>query len=155
MSHIIFGREYPEQFDAIVVGSGVGGLFCANLLAAEGPKVLLLERHSMLGGFCSTFRRNGFLFDAATHFYPLLGNPTTLTGKVLQQLNIPTQWIKMDPVDQFHVPGIPPFAVPADFGEYLVKLKSWFPDESAAIDRYFAEVRQAYLYGLLYYFKNI
>ena len=114
MSHTVFGREYPEQFDAIVVGSGVGGLFCANLLAEEGLKVLLLERHSMLGGFCSTFRRNGFLFDAATHFYPLLGNPTTLTGKVLQQLKYPdrsgsrwTRWISFMSPGFHHSPCLP------------------------------------------------
>jgi phytoene desaturase len=151
----IFGREYPAQYDAIVIGSGVGGLFCGNLLAKAGLKVLLLERHYMLGGFCSTFRRRGFVFDAATHFYPLLGNPTTLTGKLLQDLEIPTEWIKMDPVDQFHIPSLPTFAVPADFGQYLDKLKNLFPEEAAGIDAYFAELRQAYLYGLLYYFKGV
>ncbi|MBI3933594.1 MAG: NAD(P)/FAD-dependent oxidoreductase [Acidobacteria bacterium] len=155
MAHVIFGREYPEQHDAIVIGSGIGGLVCANLLAEGGMKVLLVERHSMLGGFCSTFRRNGFLFDAATHFYPLLGNPTTLTGKILHDLGIETEWVKMDPVDRFHLPNMPAFAVPADFGEYLAKLKAWFPEEAAAIDAYFAELRQAYLYGLLYYFKGV
>ena len=55
-SHFIFGREYPRQYDAIVIGAGIGGLFCANMLARGGMKVLLLERHYMLGGFCSTFR---------------------------------------------------------------------------------------------------
>ena len=82
-------------------------------------KVLLIEKHYVLGGFCSSFRRKGFLFDAATHFYPLLGNPQTLTGKVLRELEIPTQWIKMDPVDQFHFPGSAPFAVPANFADYI------------------------------------
>ena len=154
-THLIFGREYPEQYDAIVIGAGVGGLVCANLLAQGGMKVLLLERHFMLGGFCSTFRRKGFIFDAATHFYPLLGNPTTLTGKILADLDIPTEWVKMDPVDRFHLPNLPAFAVPADFAQYLNQLKRWFPEEAGAIDGYFEEVRQAYLYGLLYYFKGV
>src|SRR5438045_9465909 len=122
MSHLIFGREYAEQVDAIVVGSGIGGLCCANLLAEGGMKVLLLERHYMLGGYCSTFRRKGFVFDAATHFYPLLGNPATLSGRLLAALEIPTQWIKMDPVDQFHFPGMPMFAVPAEFTQYAEEL---------------------------------
>ena len=151
----IFGRQYPKQYDAIVVGAGIGGLFCANLLAREGLKVLLLERHYMLGGFCSTFRRKNFVFDAATHFYPLLGNPATLTGKLLRDLEVPTEWVKMDPVDQFHLPGLPPFAVPADFEEYVRKLKAWFPSESVSLDAYLAETRQAYLHGLLYYFKGV
>lgn len=155
MSHVIFGRTYPKQFDTIVIGSGIGGLTCANLLAAGGMKVLLLERHYMLGGFCSTFRRKGFIFDAATHFYPLLGNPATLTGKLLQQLEVPTEWIKMDPVDRFHFPDMPPFAVPADFALYLAKLKQWFPQQASSLDSYFAELRRAYLCGLLYYFKGV
>src|SRR5260221_25601 len=117
----VFGREYPAQYDAIIIGSGIGGLFCGNILAKAGLKVLLLERHYMLGGFCSTFRRRGFIFDAATHFYPLLGNPTTLTGKLLQDLDIPTEWVKMDPVDQVHLPSMPSFSVPADFGRGLEK----------------------------------
>ncbi len=152
---VIFGREYPEQYDAIIIGSGIGGLFCGNLLAKAGLKVLLLERHYMLGGYCSTFRRKGFVFDAATHFYPLLGNPTTLTGKLLQELDIPTEWVKMDPVDQFHFPGLPPFAVPADLTAYLERLKEWFPAEAAGVDSYFAELRQAYLSGLLHYFRGV
>jgi phytoene dehydrogenase-like protein len=152
---VIFGREYPRRYDAIVIGSGIGGLMCANLLGRGGMKVLLVEKHSALGGFCSSFRRKGFLFDAATHFYPLLGNPSTITGRLLRELEIPTEWVGMDPVDQFHFPDSKPFAVPADFSTYIAKLKDWFPHEAAAVDSYFAELRQAYLYGLLYYFKGV
>jgi prolycopene isomerase len=153
--HVVFGREYPRRYDAIVIGSGIGGLVCANLLAKGGMRVLLLEKHSVLGGFCCGFRRKGFLFDAATHFYPLLGNPTTLTGKLLKEIECETEWVKMDPVDQFHFPGMDTFSVPAGFPEYIEKLKSWFPEEAAGVDAYFAELRQSYLYGLLYYFKGV
>jgi phytoene desaturase len=153
--HVIYGRAYPRRYDAIVIGAGIGGLVCANLLGRGGMKVLLIEKHYMLGGFCSSFRRRGFVFDAATHFYPLLGNPQTLTGKLLRELDIPTEWIKMDPVDQFHFPGSPPFVVPANFADYIQLLKRSFPDQAAAIDRYFGELRQAYMYGLLHYFKGV
>jgi len=153
--HTIFGRSYPKEYDAIIIGAGIGGLFCANLLARDGLRVLLLERHYMLGGFCSTFRRHGYIFDAATHFYPLLGNPATLTGKLLRRLEIPTEWVKMDPVDQFHFPGLDAFSVQADFSVYVAKLKAWFPEEAAAVDRYFEELHHAYLAGLLYYFRGL
>lgn len=153
--HIVFGRPYERRWDCIIIGSGIGGLVCANLLAKGGMKVLLIEKHSVLGGFCSGFRRKGYLFDAATHFYPLLGNPTTLTGKLLKDINCATEWVKMDPVDQFHFPGMDTFAVPAGLTEYMQKLKDWFPSEAAGVDAYFAELRQSYLYGLLYYFKGV
>src|SRR5207245_3081833 len=44
---------------------------------------------------------------------------------------------------------------PADFSDYLAKLKSFFPEEAQGIEAYFAELRQAYLYGLLYYFRSV
>ena len=95
----------PDRlYDAVIIGAGIGGLITANLLAREGLKVLLVEQHYMVGGYCSTFRRAGYTFDAATHFYPLLGNPETLTGRLLAELGVTTGWVKMDPVDTFHFP---------------------------------------------------
>jgi phytoene dehydrogenase-like protein len=142
------------RYDVIVIGAGVGGLICANLLAKDGLRVLLVEQHYMVGGYCSTFRRAGYTFDAATHFYPLLGNPLTITGSVLEKLGSRTRWVKMDPVDIFHFPDGSRFSVSADFDEYMDELKATFPHERQAIDKFFHLVREAYLYGLLYYFRG-
>src|SRR5256886_6999153 len=126
-------KDQPrDSYDAIVIGAGIGGLICANLLAREGLSVLLTEQHYMVGGYCSTFRRKGYTFDAATHFYPLLGNPSTITGKLLLDLGVTNGWVKMDPVDHFHFLDGSNFAVPADFDIYLAKLKSEFPEETPA-----------------------
>jgi phytoene dehydrogenase-like protein len=148
-------RSSPDPaYDAVVIGSGVGGLIAANLLAREGLRVLLLEQHYMVGGYCSTFRRGGYTFDASTHFYPLLGNRETLTGRLLAELGVTTGWVKMDPVDTFHFPDGTRFAVPADLEAYLAKLKGEFPEEAAALDSFFAAVREVYLLGLLHYFRG-
>jgi phytoene dehydrogenase-like protein len=148
-------RDGPDNsYDGVVIGAGIGGLICANLLARNGLRVLLVEQHYMVGGYCSTFRRKGFTFDAATHFYPLLGNPATITGKLLSELGITASWIKMDPVDHFHFPDGSSFSVPADFGCYIGKLKAEFPEEAHALDDFFALVREAYLLGLLEYFRG-
>jgi phytoene dehydrogenase-like protein len=148
-------RRAPDpRYDAVVIGSGIGGLITANLLARDGARVLLVEQHYMAGGYCSTFRRGGYTFDAATHFYPLLGNPETLTGKLLADLGIETGWVKMDPVDTFHFPDGSRFEVPADFATYLARLHAEFPHEAPALDAFFAEVREAYLLGLLEYFRG-
>jgi phytoene dehydrogenase-like protein len=116
--------------------------------------VLLVEQHYMVGGYCSTFRRGPFIFDAATHFYPLLGNPMTITGSLLERLGCRTRWVKMDPVDHFHFPDGSHFPVSADFGEYSEQIRATFPHEAAAIDRFFTTVREGYLYGLLWYFRG-
>jgi phytoene dehydrogenase-like protein len=148
-------RRAPDaRYDAVVIGSGIGGLITANLLVRAGLKTLLVEQHYMVGGYCSTFRRGGFTFDAATHFYPLLGNPETLTGRLLGEFGVRTGWVKMDPVDTFHFPDGSRFEVPADFEAYLAKLKAGFPEEAAALDEFFRIVRETYLLGLLHYFRG-
>jgi len=142
------------SYDAVVIGAGIGGLIAANLLAEEGASVLLVEQHYAVGGCCSTFRRRGYTFDAASHFYPLLGDSRTISGKLLAKLGVETEWVKMDPVDQFHLPNGSCFAVPADFDTYLAQLKRDFPEEVEALDRFFALVRKLYLLGVLYYFRG-
>ena len=55
--------KVPENLDAIIIGSGVGGLGLAVLLAKVGKKVLVLEQHDRAGGCCHTFTEKGFEFD--------------------------------------------------------------------------------------------
>lgn len=147
-------REPAARYDAVIIGSGIAGLVCGNLLARSGLSVLLVEQHYMPGGYCSTFRRAGYTFDAASHFYPLLGNPETITGKLLAQLGSRCEWVLMDPVDTFHLPDGTRFTVPVDLDRYLEKLKADFPHEVSAIDRFFDAVRGEYLAGLLRYFRG-
>ena len=146
--------EPCRSYDCVVIGGGVGGLISANLLARSGLLVLLVEQHYMLGGYCSTFKRKGYVFDAATHFYPLLGNPATLTGKLLVDLGVNIPWIKMDPVDQFHFPDHTTFSVPPDFESYMTQLRRDFPDEADGLDTFFSLVRKVYLLGLLQFFRG-
>lgn len=145
--------EPRDAYDAVVIGAGIGGLTSAALLARAGLRVLLVEQHYMVGGYCSTFTRQGYVFDAATHFYPLLGNPETITGRLLQDLGVSTGWIKMDPVDHFHLPDGTRFTVPADFDTYRACLEEMFPLESGSLREFFALVRTAYLAGLLQHLR--
>jgi phytoene dehydrogenase-like protein len=152
---ITVNRGLASSYDAVVIGSGVGGLITANLLIRQSLRVLLIEQHMMVGGYCSTFTRGGYTFDAASHFYPLLGNSATMSGKLLTELGVETCWIKMDPVDQFHLPDGSTISVPADFDTYIARLKRECPDEAIAIDGFFQQVERLYLLGMLEYFKGI
>ena len=51
-----------DNFDVVIIGSGIGGLCCGNLLASRGKKVLICETHSQPGGVAHTFTRNGYKF---------------------------------------------------------------------------------------------
>ena len=149
-------RDSPkDHYDAVIIGGGIGGLVVSNLLAMNGLRVLLIEQHYVVGGYCSTFTRRGFTFDAASHFYPLLGNADSMTGKLLKKIGSSTTWIKMDPVDRFHFPDGSHFSVPSDFDQYLLALKTEFPEEAERLDDFFRLVQKLYMLGLLHYFRGI
>ena len=60
-----------NRYDAVVIGSGLGGLTAANILAREGRDVLLLEQHYKLGGMATWFKRpQGRIFDISLHGFP-------------------------------------------------------------------------------------
>ncbi len=63
------GAGYEEnEFDAVIIGSGLGGLSCAAAFARQGFKPLVLEQHSVPGGYATTFKRpGGFVFDVSLH----------------------------------------------------------------------------------------
>lgn len=56
-------ERIPENLDAIVIGSGIGGMTAAATLAKLGKRVLVLEQHDQAGGCCHTFTEKGFEFD--------------------------------------------------------------------------------------------
>ena len=76
-----------SKYDAVVIGSGTGGLSAALSLATAGKKILLLEQHNMPGGCATSFVRGRFEFDASLHEFCSLGYPGNwaMTGKLLME----------------------------------------------------------------------
>lgn len=67
-----FLKDAKDEYDVIVIGSGLGGLTAANILGRNGHSVLLLEQHYKLGGLATWFKRpGGQIFDISLHGFPV------------------------------------------------------------------------------------
>ena len=65
-----WSKDLKAEYDVIVIGGGLAGLTCANMLAREGNSVALLEQHYNLGGLATCFKRKSHIFDIALHGFP-------------------------------------------------------------------------------------
>lgn len=67
-----FLKDVKDEYDVVVIGSGLGGLTAANVLGRNGHTVLLLEQHYKLGGLATWFKRpGGQIFDISLHGFPV------------------------------------------------------------------------------------
>jgi len=139
-----------ETWDAIVIGSGMGGLAGAAFLARVGKrKVLVLEKHSERGGQTHVFRRDGASWDVGLHY---IGNlqPGTLERSLFDFLSGGAlDWNRMtDDFERFVYPDFS-FSVPSDPKLYEERLVERYFDEAAAIRRYFRDIRSAARWHIL------
>ena len=81
MKNLYTSELTKTKYDAIIIGSGVGGLSTAALLAKAGKKVLILEKHYASGGFTHTFKRKKFEWDVGAHYMGQVNNPNSLLRK--------------------------------------------------------------------------
>jgi all-trans-retinol 13,14-reductase len=125
-------------WDAIVIGSGLGGLTTAAYLATNGLRTLVLEKHYVAGGNTHVFRRQQkFEFDVGVHYLGDCG-PGGLIPTVLRGLGLEgkIEFLEMDP-DGFDVlmfPGLI-FRVPKGWDRYRERLVQAFPDDETGLHR--------------------
>jgi len=137
-----------REWDAIVIGSGLGGLTAAAYLAAEGAgdgatgrRVLVLEQHYVAGGNAHVFRRKwhkqAFEFDVGVHYVGDCGPggaiPNVLRGLGLEEK---VEFLEMDPdgFDTIIYPGLT-FRVPKGWERYRERLVAAFPDDETGLHR--------------------
>lgn len=148
-------KQHPldDRWDAILIGSGIGGLTTAALLAKHAAKkVLVLERHYTAGGYTHSFNRPGYSWDVGVHYVGDLQDPASplraafdnLTGGELE-------WAPLPEVYDRFVFGGRTFEFPTGRERLRSRLKDYFPAEAHAIDRYFGAVQSAQKASSLYF----
>jgi len=126
-----------NQYDVVIIGAGIGGLVCGCYLAKAGMKVLIAEQHFKPGGYCSSFTRGGFTFDAAAHSFGGF-RKDGIVRKVLTDLGIDKRLVikHHDPSDVIIFPdGRITFW--SDHTKTVSELQAAFPREKKAIEDFF------------------
>ncbi|RLA00021.1 MAG: FAD-dependent oxidoreductase [Gammaproteobacteria bacterium] len=135
------GRRYKNErldgpYDAIVIGSGIGGLTTATALSAKGKKVLVLEQHYTAGGFTHSYSRKGYEWDVGVHYIGDVGYPTVSRKLFDFVTNSNLKWAAMDKAYDRIFLGEESFDFVAGKQAFADQLKNKFPKESSAIDTY-------------------
>jgi all-trans-retinol 13,14-reductase len=134
-------KRIPDTLDAIIIGSGIGGLTAGVILAKAGKKVLVLEQHDQAGGCCHTFIDKGYEFDVGIHYIGEMRNNTVTRLLVEQITEGQLQWV--DLIDEFDVvalgePGKQQFYPFVAGGREAWKkgMLKHFPNEEEVLDKY-------------------
>ncbi len=88
----------PTSCDVVVIGAGVAGLSCANYLVQAGMSVVLVEKHYVVGGCCSSFRRGPYYFDAGAHYLSSC-RQNGQVGKLIRDMDLKIELIRCNPSD--------------------------------------------------------
>ncbi len=132
------GASGAMKYDIIVIGSGIGGLTTASLMAQVAKKrVLVLEKHFKPGGLTHTFRRKEFEWDVGLHYVGNMhaGSMSRMFSDLVTGHQV--QWRRIsEPYDTFEFPD-GKFSVPSGEQNLKTKLKLEFPHAATGLDRYF------------------
>ena len=134
-----------NTYDIIIIGSGMGGLVCGDVLSREGYKVCILEKNKQIGGSLQTFARDKVVFDSGVHYVGALASGQNLY-KVFKYLGLMDE-LKLRPLDTDAFDKIifedddKEYAFAQGYENFIDKLLKDFPDEETALRKYCDTIR--------------
>ncbi|MCG8697937.1 MAG: NAD(P)/FAD-dependent oxidoreductase, partial [Bacteroidales bacterium] len=131
------------EFDVVIIGSGIGGLACGNILSNFGYNVCVIEKHFQIGGCLQTFRRNGELFDTGIHYIGSM-NEGQVLNRILKYLKV-TDTVAFHKLDEegfdvIHY-GDKEYQFAMGLDNFAEKMSTYFPNEAGEIKNYVNYVR--------------
>ncbi len=139
-------KDFKEKFDAIIIGSGIGGLVTASQLAAKGARVLVLEKYIIPGGSGGSFTRKGYTFDVGASMIFGFGKKgyTNLLTRALRDVNENCETIP-DPVQlEYHLPNNLNISVDREYEKFISKLAKLFPHEKEGIEKFYGTCEKVF-----------
>jgi len=136
--------EKKSDYDAVIIGSGLGSMTCGAIMAKAGKKVLLLEKHYVAGGFTHVFKRKEYEWDVGIHYVGDVHHDFTFMSILFDYISDhQLKWQEMDEVYDRIVLGENVYDFKAGKENLLDMLYERFPGEQAAIDEYIKAVDSA------------
>merc|ERR1719412_1666474 len=142
-----FSKEkIPTNLDAILIGSGIGGMTTGAIMSKAGKRVLILEQHDQAGGCCHTFIDKGYEFDVGIHYIGKFGHHNINKTLMDQICEGQVEWNRLE--DEFDIVSIGyedknrQYPVLTGYDNWKYQLKKEFPDDENAIDKYFELVEE-------------
>jgi len=132
------------DLDAVIIGSGAGGLTAAVALAKAGQKVLVLEQHYVPGGWCHSFQLGGYRFSPGVHYIGQLGEGGAMRG-LFEGLDVAKYltFFEINPDGYEHcLIGPERFDYPRGREALAERLKRRFPSEAKGIDDFLNATQQ-------------
>ncbi len=130
-----------SHYDTIIIGSGMGSLTAGAILAKEGQKVLILERHYTAGGFTHIFKRKGYEWDVGIHYVGEVQRPNSVIKKIFDYIsNSQLMWEDLGDVYDKIIIGNKSYDFVKGVQNFKEKLYDYFPFDKDAIDGYISLV---------------
>lgn len=130
-----------DNYDAILIGSGMGCLTSGALLAKENKKVLILEKHYTAGGFTHIFKRKGYEWDVGIHYIGEVQRPNSPMKKLFDYItNGNLKWADMGDVYDRIIIGDKKYDFVKGVDNFKNQLIEYFPDEKEGIESYITHV---------------
>ncbi|MEM8893547.1 MAG: NAD(P)/FAD-dependent oxidoreductase [Bacteroidota bacterium] len=129
--------QVQDHYNTIIIGSGMGSLTTGAILAKEGQKVLIVERHYTAGGFTHVFKRKGYEWDVGIHYIGEVSRPKSVVKRLFDYItNGELKWADMGKVYDRIIIGDKHYDFVKGVENFKDKLKEYFPGEENAIDEY-------------------